>query len=599
MRALPARFITMEDQHKKNNPEIETEQKPEVSSELIDMRIDKLMDTLRTDPALQPIRSLVHALPQSQVFLVGGSIRDAVVGGDSKDYDFVVRGASVDQILKHCSHYGKAILAGEKRFAVIKLYPEGSDEEIDIALPRTEQSNGEGYKDFDIIPDQNLPIEEDLARRDFTFNAMALDVSTGKLIDPHNGKEDLLGGVVRFVGDPDKRLEEDLSRMLRGVRFAVKYNFEIEKRSAAAISRHAKRINEKTSEDEWKVAREKLGIELLKMIDAHPLRTLDYLDSSGLLEHAFPEFHRLKVVQQNPEYHPEGDVFTHTRMILENLPNDASLELKLSALFHDVGKYTALQMTYKKDGPHPYKKDTVVKAGERIDITDPEEFFSDGRYNPEIHKSQNIGHDNASVEILNELIDKLSLTVEYSPGEKIDWKRVRFNVQWHLLHGVAEMRESRIEKILFDKNREPRWDLVQLCNADAMTDDNSRAIAAKERIEHMLAIYEKRANEPDTTMNKGFFDALFKNAELRELGLKPGPVVHAIKEALRDEELSGRIQSTEDAISFIKAFLKTNTDVDWEERRYAANPEKLSDMRERRAKREARRKRKKERQKNK
>lgn len=589
----------MGEQYTNNNPEKEPTKKPEVSSELVDTRLQKLHETIKTESSLQAIRSLPHAIKGAVAFLVGGSIRDAALGDESKDYDFLVRGASVDQILEHCNRYGKAILAGEKRFAVIKFYPEGTQEEIDIALPRTEVSTGSGYRDFEIVTDENLPIDEDLSRRDFTFNAMAMNVESGEVVDPHGGADDLLNGVIRFVGDPDKRLQEDLSRMLRGIRFAIKYNFSLDESSGAAIQHYGRKINEKNEDGEWKVSREKIGQEFLKMVDANPLRALDYLDDSGLLEHALPEFYRLKYAEQNKEYHPEGDVFTHTRIMLEKLPKDASIELKLSVLYHDVGKYTATQITYKKDGPHPYEPGTTVKAGERVDIVDPKEYFKGDHYDEDIHQIQNIAHDMASVEILDEMVERFSLTAEFSPDRRVDWKRVRYNVQHHLLHGVKEMRESRVEKILFDENREPRWDLVALSSADAMTDDNSRAEHATKRINEMLATYEKRANEPDTIIDRSFWRGLFGNKELVELGLKPGPVVHALGEALRDEELGGRIQGMDDAIAFIAAFLKTNKDIDWEELRYQHNPERLADMRERRDKRERKKARQKARRKKK
>jgi len=531
--------------------------KSEVSSDLVDRRITALLERVKEEPALAAVNALPEAIPNTQVYLVGGSVRDAIVQGQSKDYDFVVRGASVDELVKYFNQHGKAKLVAEKRFGVIKFHPTGSTEEIDIALPRTEVSTGTGYLDFKIEPDQNMPVEEDLGRRDFTFNAMALDITSGRLVDPHNGKEDLLNGVVRAVGDPHKRFEEDLSRTLRALRFAIKYNFSIEEKTDQAIKQKSSRINEKTEDDEWVVSREKIGVEFLKMLEADPVRTLDNLKEAGFLREVFPEIDRLSVIQQYKEYHPEGDVYVHMRIVLEKLPPDASLELKLAALFHDLGKYTAVQVKFLRAGPNPYDSRRTILKGMLAPIEDPEAFFTDGRYDPEIHQVQNLGHEEESLRIANELITRFALQSK-EPGRSVDWGRVRYNVLNHMLIGVESTRMHAVEQILFDNHNLPRWDLVMLADADKMTESGiSRADIAREKIQALLEIYERRRNEPPTIITRKIMKEIVNHPPFKKQGLRY-EMIGALKAALREEELEGRIHSEEDMWTLARAFVALN-----------------------------------------
>ena len=218
-----------------------------------------------------PFRQEVEQLG-GEIYAVGGAVRDEVLGKDSKDLDIVVRGIPEDKLAEILNRYGKVNAVGES-FAVTKFVPNGSTEEIDIALPRTEKSTGEGHKDFEIISDYRLPIEKDLERRDFTINAIAKDMD-GNVIDPFNGMADLKSGTIRVTYPESFR--DDALRMLRAVQFASRFDFDIDPETYKQIVENAPAI--KT------VVKERIQEELLKIVekgDAHKGAFL--LKDTGLL----------------------------------------------------------------------------------------------------------------------------------------------------------------------------------------------------------------------------------------------------------------------------------------------------------------------------
>jgi tRNA nucleotidyltransferase (CCA-adding enzyme) len=204
------------------------------------MRIEALQR-----PELGFLRALATRFPQAQVYLVGGAVRDAMLGRETKDLDFVVRGVPGDALERFLGG-GRVHYVG-KTFGVYKFVPNGWDpaEAIDVALPRTEHSEtlSGAYREFAVQSDPTLRVEDDLGRRDFTVNAMALDVLTGDLIDPYDGKGDLCKRRLRAVGDPDLRFAEDYSRMLRGLRLACQLTFDWEPGTWASLCRLMPQIN--------------------------------------------------------------------------------------------------------------------------------------------------------------------------------------------------------------------------------------------------------------------------------------------------------------------------------------------------------------------
>ena len=173
--------------------------------------------------------------------------------------------------------------------------------------------------------------QEDVARRDFTINGMLLDPVIGEVLDFVGGRADLKAGIIRTIGDGERRFCEDKLRMLRAVRFAARFEYEIEPATFAAIKKLALQIDV--------VSRERVRDELTRMLtEGHGRRAFLLLDESGLLQHVLPEISAMKGVKQPPEFHPEGDVFVHTLLLLDHLPSPCPPTLAWGALLHDVGK---------------------------------------------------------------------------------------------------------------------------------------------------------------------------------------------------------------------------------------------------------------------
>lgn len=211
-----------------------------------------------------------------KIFSVGGRVRDEFLGKDSKDLDILITGVDFDKLEKILSKYGKVDLVG-KSFGIIKFKPEGSEEDIDIALPRTERSLGTGHKDFEVTVDTNMPIEKELTRRDFTINSIAKSID-GEIIDPFGGLEDLKNKIIRATSP--KAFSEDPLRMIRAVQFAARFGFKIEPNTFNMIKSNARDIQE--------ISKERILIEFDKILKkGKPEIGIELLDKSGLFENIF------------------------------------------------------------------------------------------------------------------------------------------------------------------------------------------------------------------------------------------------------------------------------------------------------------------------
>lgn len=240
---------------------------------------DSLNQSISSHGALSFTEELVSSFPKMNLYLVGGAVRDTLLCRRIRefDFDFVVQGLDQASLEAWLSDRGELNLVGQ-HFGVYKFMPTGFSPK-DIAF-------------IDIQSDPNLPIENDLARRDFTINAMAFDVRTRTLIDPFNGRGDIQRKVIRAVGNPTERFIEDLSRMLRGIRFAAELTFTVEEETSAAIRALLQKINAQKEVDgklEYVVSRETVGAELAKMLSRSPMRGLFELQTHGALSECFPE----------------------------------------------------------------------------------------------------------------------------------------------------------------------------------------------------------------------------------------------------------------------------------------------------------------------
>jgi len=252
--------------------------------------------------------------------LVGGCVRDLLMRREPKDYD-VATSARPEQVAKL---FRRTIPVGAQFGVQIVMIGKTPYE---VATFRTDQEYKDGRHPEGVV--FSSP-KEDALRRDFTVNGLFYDPLKRKVIDYVGGREDLKLRMVRAIGDPDRRFAEDRLRMLRAVRFAATLGFRLDPATFKAVQAAAGLITE--------VSSERIRDELVKLFTGpNPGRGLELLDASGLLKVILPEVDKMKGVQQPPEFHPEGDVFIHTRMVLDGLPNSSPV-VAIGALLHDVGK---------------------------------------------------------------------------------------------------------------------------------------------------------------------------------------------------------------------------------------------------------------------
>jgi poly(A) polymerase len=282
--------------------------------------------------------TIVQTLRQRgfQAYLVGGCVRDLLLGRVPKDYD-VSTDATPQQVMRI---FPETYAVGAQFGVVLVPAPDsesGSSGDGDASKSRTVEvatfRSDIGYSDGR-RPDEvrfSRDPREDVARRDFTINGMLLDPVGGEVLDFVGGRADLEAGILRTIGDPQRRFAEDKLRLLRAVRFAARFAYVIEPATFAAMQKLAPQIQI--------VSRERVRDELTRMLtQENARRAFLLLDESGLLKEVLPEISAMKGVEQPPEFHPEGDVFEHTLLLLENLPHPCPPTLAWGALLHDVGK---------------------------------------------------------------------------------------------------------------------------------------------------------------------------------------------------------------------------------------------------------------------
>ncbi len=269
-------------------------------------------------------------LRQGRIYEVGGTVRDRLLGQDNStpDKDYLVTGIPYDDLSKVLKKHGEVNLVG-KSFGVIKFTQTvgGAPQTLDITLPRREHSTGVGHKDFNVAFDPFLKVEDDLSRRDFTVNAMALALDTKELIDPLDGRLDIEKRQLRMVYDAS--FQDDPLRMLRAVQFAARFEFTIESKTFETMRRHASLINSVSSE---RIAEE---LNKLLVLAKKPSVGFRLMQTSGLLKEILPELEECVGVKQPGGYHMY-DVFEHTLYTIDAC--QPQLRLRLAALFHDINK---------------------------------------------------------------------------------------------------------------------------------------------------------------------------------------------------------------------------------------------------------------------
>lgn len=422
-----------------------------------------------------------------EAWLVGGCVRDLVLGREPKDYD-IATGASPDQLVEI---FPDARLVGAQ-FGVVLV------DGVEVATFRSDHSYQDGRHPsgvrFETDPRQ------DVQRRDFTINALLLDPNSlrsmnsldsstslaSQVVDYVGGLSDLRNGIIRAIGDPEHRFAEDHLRMLRAVRLAARFGFEIEPATMAAIQKLHPRIS--------RVSPERIRDELARILtEGAPRLGFELLDASGLLAGILPEVAAMKGVRQPPEFHPEGDVWTHTMLMLEGL-RSPTLTLALGVLLHDAGKPGTFRIADR------IRFDGHVELGERI----ARDILTRLRFS------------NADIEQVIALIAN----------------HMRFK-------HVTEMRDSKLKRMLRMDRFEEHLELHRL--------DCASSHGHLENYQFTKARFEE---SPPEILRP---PRLLTGDDLIAAGYRPGPEFARILEAVEDAQLESKIHSKEEALELVRS----------------------------------------------
>lgn len=467
-----------------------------------------------------------------EVFLVGGVVRDLLLRRQVGDVDVVVAGIPFDVVSSRLTASGRTDLVG-KRFGVIKFKPRDG-ETIDVALPRTEHTLvGTGHRrDFDVHFDHTLPIEKDVERRDFTVNAMAarLNHEYAEVVDTFGGTEDLEKKLIRAVGNPKERFEEDFSRMMRALRFACELDFTIESKTWTAIQEDIAHLDDKDKGVDYIVPREVIAKETLRAFLGKPSKAFDLFEESGAFGVLMPELHKMKGCLQPAPWHKEGDVWQHTRLAMEMMESSEfkkefgedslTAEIAIATLLHDIAKPVMLKT--------------------------PEEHGID--------RIRFEGHDTEGAKMASAICRRLKLTSYKADRIDVDCERMAKIIARHLIfiHGDPdEMRNTTIEKYFI---KDPMFGngLLALTFIDGMSTIHESGnvyldhwYRAKKRIKEVRTRIEEEQKRGKPLLSG--------DEVMKILNLKPCPKVGSALLKLREAELAGELKSEEEAVDFVRS----------------------------------------------
>ena len=438
----------------------------------MDEQADSMMEsTART--IVRKLRGAGHV-----AYYAGGSVRDLLRGQVPKDID-VATDARPEAVQKMFSR----TYAVGAHFGVIVVLEEGF--QFEVATFRSDGIYLDGRRPTEV---HFATAAEDAARRDFTINGMFFDPEANEVIDFVGGRADLQARLIRAIGDPGQRFAEDRLRMLRAVRFATVLGFEVEPSTWGAVVAHAPSIDE--------ISAERIREELVRIfMSPQRVRGWDLLDASGLMRVILPELEAMKGCEQPPQFHPEGDVFKHTRIMLDLLPKEASLPLVFSALFHDIGKPPT----------------SSVDENGRI------------RFN---------GHDRVGAEMTEAVMQRLRFS-------RAEMDATVEAVRQHMVFkDVPNMRVAKLKRFMARPTFADELELHRVdCESSHGLLDNYDFLRQKR---------EEFANEPIIP------PPLVRGDDLLALGLKPGPKIGEILEAVETRQLEGALRDREEALEWVK-----------------------------------------------
>ena len=412
-------------------------------------------------------------------YLVGGCVRDLLLGLEPKDYD-VATSAPPERVIEL---YPGALTVGA-HFGVVLVNEDGAS--VEVATYRSDHGYHDGRRPDHVVFESDA--RQDVLRRDFTVNALLLDPETDEIIDHVGGRDDLALRLIRAIGDPERRFREDHLRLLRAVRFAARLGFDMESETEAAVVRLHPLARA--------VAAERTREEIVCILtEGGARRGFELLERTGLLNEILPEVAAMKGIEQPPEFHPEGDVWTHTLLMLEQLPRGVSPTLALGVLLHDVGKPNTFQV-----------------AADRI------------RFD---------GHVEVGVCLARAIMTRLRFS-----NDEIE--QVAALVDGHMrFKDAPKMKESTLKRFLRLPKFDEHLELHRLdCQSSHGLLDNYEYVRRKRE-----EFGEEQLRPP----------RLIGGEDLMSLGLTPGPEFGRILRRIEDAQLDGTIATRDEALDLARS----------------------------------------------
>jgi len=448
--------------------------------------------------------SIVRTLRQKghKAYLVGGCVRDLLLGREAADYD-VATDATPNEVMRIFpetyavgAQFGVVLVPAPQELSPA-CHPERSEGSavalphdaarasvVEVATFRSDLSYSDGRHPDEVRFSKDP--REDVQRRDFTINGLLSDPIINEVLDYVGGQRDLNAGIIRTIGEPERRFAEDKLRMLRAVRFTSRFSYAIDPDTFSAIRKFAPQIHQ--------VSRERVRDELTKMLtEGRAREAFLLLDQTGLLHEVLPEIEAMKGVEQPPQFHPEGDVFVHTLLLLSQLPQPCSATLAWGSLLHDVGKPPTFRV-----------------APDRI------------RFD---------GHVEVGIKMAEAICQRLRFSGE-------DTEQVLALVEHHMRFAhVQRMSESTFKKFV----RMPRFDEhLEMHRIDCLSSHGNLGSYDFTR--------EKMAHLPPKVLRP---QPLVTGADLIAAGYAPGPQFKSILTAVEDAQLDGRLNNKSQAMQFV------------------------------------------------
>lgn len=429
------------------------------------------------DTATEIVRRLQKA--GHSAYWVGGCVRDYLLGREPQDYD-VATSARPEQIE---SLFPRTIPVGRKFGVIIVLE---NDHQFQVATFRAEADYQDGRHPETVT---FADAKADASRRDFTVNGLFYDPVSKQLHDWVGGETDLRAKLLRTIGSPEERFAEDHLRLLRAVRFAAQLDFQIEEKTFAALKTNAPKIRS--------VSAERIREELMKLFrPPHAARGLDLLRDSGLLQEILPEIAAMITCEQSPDYHPEGTVYNHVRMMLEQLPADASPTLPWAALLHDVAKPVTASRDAQTGSIHFY------------------------------------GHERIGAEMAEALLQRLKF-----PRKQIE--EITAAVLYHMqFKDVTQMRKSTLRRMILRETFPLELELHRL-----------DCLGSHRRLDHYEFMLEQAR---ELEQQPQIRPPLVTGDDLMALGVQPGPRMGELLAEVREKQLQDELKTKNEAIEWLR-----------------------------------------------